>query len=55
MQITRIKLKKWLNLRKADVDLAESTYVIGPNAAGKSIKNLYALARVGIKAACLFL
>ncbi|WP_089726556.1 AAA family ATPase [Candidatus Thiosymbion oneisti] len=36
MQITRIKLKNWLNFRKMEVALAESTYVIGPNAAGKS-------------------
>ncbi len=36
MQITHIKLKNWLNFRKVEVDLAESTYLIGPNASGKS-------------------
>jgi len=36
MRITHIELKNWLNFRKVGVALAESTYVIGPNAAGKS-------------------
>jgi len=36
MQITHIELKNWLNFRKIGVALTESTYVIGPNAAGKS-------------------
>ncbi len=36
MRITHIALKNWLNFRKVEVALAESVYVIGPNAAGKS-------------------
>jgi predicted ATPase len=36
MQITHISLKNWLNFRMVDVDLSESTYLIGPNASGKS-------------------
>jgi predicted ATPase len=36
MQITHVKLKNWLNFRKVEVDLSESTYLIGPNASGKS-------------------
>lgn len=36
MQIAHIKLKNWLNFRKVDIDLSESTYLIGPNASGKS-------------------
>lgn len=36
MRTTHIELKNWLNFRKVGVALAESTYVIGPNAAGKS-------------------
>lgn len=36
MQIAQIKLKNWLNFRKVDIDLSESTYLIGPNASGKS-------------------
>jgi len=36
MQITCIRLKNWLNFREVEVALAESTYVIGPNAVGKS-------------------
>lgn len=36
MRITHVKLKNWLNFRQVDVDLAESAYLIGPNASGKS-------------------
>ncbi|MCB2262787.1 MAG: AAA family ATPase [Candidatus Thiosymbion ectosymbiont of Robbea hypermnestra] len=36
MRITHIELKNWLNFRKVAVELSESTYLIGPNAAGKS-------------------
>jgi len=36
MQVTHIKLKNWLNFRKVDIDLSESSYLIGPNASGKS-------------------
>ncbi|MCP4698390.1 MAG: AAA family ATPase [Gammaproteobacteria bacterium] len=36
MYITHIKLKNWRNFREAEADLAQCSYVIGPNAAGKS-------------------
>lgn len=36
MQIERIALKNWLNFRKVDARLSETTYFIGPNASGKS-------------------
>ena len=36
MIITRLRLKNWRNFRELDVRLAEVTYVIGPNASGKS-------------------
>ncbi|MEE4376830.1 MAG: AAA family ATPase [Candidatus Competibacteraceae bacterium] len=36
MHITHVELKNWLNFRKVDVNLSESTYLIGPNASGKS-------------------
>jgi predicted ATPase len=36
MYITRLKLKNWRNFREAEMDLAERTYIIGPNASGKS-------------------
>lgn len=36
MFITRIKLKNWKNFREADVPLYPQTYLIGPNASGKS-------------------
>lgn len=36
MQIKRIKLKNWLNFRDVDVPLTERSYLIGPNASGKS-------------------
>lgn len=36
MYITYLKLKNWRNFRDADMDLAPVSYVIGPNAAGKS-------------------
>jgi len=36
MRIDHIKLKNWLNFKKVDAVLSETTYVIGPNASGKS-------------------
>ncbi|WP_020507526.1 AAA family ATPase [Lamprocystis purpurea] len=36
MRIDRVRLKNWLNFRKVDAALAETTYLIGPNASGKS-------------------
>lgn len=36
MLITRIRLKNWRNFRTLDVPLREVTYVLGPNASGKS-------------------
>lgn len=36
MIISHIILKNWKNFRKVDVDLKERTFVVGPNASGKS-------------------
>lgn len=36
MEITRLKLKNWRNFRTVDVRLRETSYVLGPNASGKS-------------------
>jgi len=36
MQFTRLALSNWRNFRQADVALGPRTYVIGPNASGKS-------------------
>lgn len=36
MVVRHIKLQNWRNFRKVDVDLADVTYIIGPNASGKS-------------------
>jgi len=36
MIISRIILKNWKNFRKVDVNLKERTFVVGPNASGKS-------------------
>lgn len=36
MEVSRIKLKNWRNFRNIDINLEERTYIIGPNAAGKS-------------------
>jgi len=36
MVIKHIKLVNWRNFRKVDVDLDDVTYIIGPNASGKS-------------------
>jgi predicted ATPase len=36
MYITRLKLKNWRNFHEAEVGLAQTSYIIGPNASGKS-------------------
>lgn len=36
MYITHLNLKNWRNFREAEVRLAQNSYVIGPNASGKS-------------------
>jgi len=36
MYISRLKLRNWRNFTKADVTFQETTYLIGPNASGKS-------------------
>jgi len=36
MNVTFMKLKNWRNFREADIRLAQHSYVIGPNASGKS-------------------
>ncbi len=36
MRIDHIQLKNWLNFRRVDASLADTTYLIGPNASGKS-------------------
>jgi AAA15 family ATPase/GTPase len=36
MVITGLKLKNWRNFREAEIRLTLQSYVIGPNAVGKS-------------------
>lgn len=36
MIVTRLRLRNWRNFREADMELRERTYVLGPNASGKS-------------------
>jgi len=36
MLISHIRLKNWRNFRSLDIPLSETTYVLGPNASGKS-------------------
>ena len=36
MQITRLKLTNWKNFKSADIRLGSRTFLIGPNASGKS-------------------
>ena len=36
MYITRLKLKNWRNFHEAEIPLTHTSYVIGPNASGKS-------------------
>lgn len=36
MYISKVRIKNWRNFRNVEVDLSETTYIIGPNASGKS-------------------
>lgn len=36
MQVTRVKLKNWRNFRSFDAPMRDVTYILGPNASGKS-------------------
>lgn len=36
MFVTRLQLKNWRNFRELDISLRETTYLLGPNASGKS-------------------
>lgn len=36
MYISRLKMRNWRNFRTAEIELAETTYLLGPNASGKS-------------------
>lgn len=36
MYITHLKLKNWMNFREAEIPLTHTSYLIGPNASGKS-------------------
>jgi predicted ATPase len=36
LRLTRIELRNWRNFRKAEMDLEPRTFLVGPNAAGKS-------------------
>lgn len=36
MVITHVELKNWRNFRQAEMDIARVSYIIGPNASGKS-------------------
>lgn len=36
MYISKLKMRNWKNFRAAEVGLAETTYLLGPNASGKS-------------------
>lgn len=36
MVITKLALKNWRNFRKVEVPLSDTTYIMGPNASGKS-------------------
>lgn len=36
MQITRVRLKNWRNFRSFDAPMRDVTYILGPNASGKS-------------------
>lgn len=36
MFVSRVKIRNWRNFREVDVPLSEMTYLIGPNASGKS-------------------
>jgi predicted ATPase len=36
MYITHLKLKNWMNFREAEIPLTATSYLVGPNASGKS-------------------
>ena len=36
MMITRLILKNWRNFKDADIAIRDRTYLLGPNASGKS-------------------
>ena len=36
MVITNLKLKNWRNFRNAEINLSQISYIVGPNASGKS-------------------
>lgn len=36
MYISKLKMRNWRNFRAAEVELGETTYLLGPNASGKS-------------------
>jgi len=36
MQVTRVRLKNWRNFRSFDTPMRDVTYILGPNASGKS-------------------
>ncbi len=36
MQVTRVRLKNWRNFRSFDIPVRDVTYILGPNASGKS-------------------
>jgi predicted ATPase len=36
MYVTNLRLKNWRNFHEAEVNLAQTSYIIGPNASGKS-------------------
>lgn len=36
MQLTRVRLKNWRNFRSLDAPMRDVTYILGPNASGKS-------------------
>lgn len=36
MFVTRLRLRNWRNFREVDIPLRETTYLLGPNASGKS-------------------
>jgi len=36
MQVTRVRLKNWRNFRVFDAPMRDVTYILGPNASGKS-------------------
>ena len=56
MFITRIRLENWRNFREVDVPLQQRTFIVGPNASGKSnlldaVRFLRDVANVGLQQA----